>query len=181
MFSHIRHVAAVAVIALAAISFSHQAAKAQTVQLPQSIADQVADAMEAGTTDQILAALRAILDANPQLAGAIAARAGATTPALAEDIGTEAAQAVSASSLPDAQKVAQVQLAARGLAQANPAAAADILNTISASVTPDLQTAVIQIIAEVTPAAGQETPPPADPIVVVDVPDDEFTPHPDQR
>lgn len=184
MFSRIRHVAAVAVIALATVSFSHHSAFAQgastQVQLPQTVADQVAAAMQAGTPAQVLAQLRAILNANPALAGAIASQAGQTTPALAQAIGTQAAEAVSQSALPPAQKAAQVQLAARGLAQANPNAATEILTTILTVVQADpaIQQALAPVIAEVAPAAGTPPPPPPPIIVVVVVPDEEFTPIP---
>jgi len=179
MFSRIRHVAAVAVVVVAAISFTHQPAKAQTVvQLPASIAALVNAAMLAGNPDQVLVQLRAVLDANPGFAGAIATAAGQANPGLAQSIGVQAAQAVSASTtLTPAQKTAQVQLAARGLAAANPTAAADILTTISTTVSsdPNLVAAVTDVIADVAPAAGPVTP---DPIIVLVLPDDDpvFTP-----
>lgn len=169
----LKHLALGAAILMGSLSLTSNNAQAQA--LPADIVNQLNAAIQPGATANILNGIRALMDANPELAGAIAAAAGGRVPTLAAAIGGQAAAALAGSNLTPEAQAAQMQAAAQGLATANPAAALAIFQTVAAAApslsaaagagarsAPGVNQADVAIIEAQTviPAGGPTTPPP---------------------
>lgn len=119
-----KHVAVAAVLAFGAMSTTPATVQAQTLSQ---------QAVAAANGPNALATLNALMANNPAAAAAIASAAAAANSGLAAGLATRLATVVSASSLSDADKAAQIQSGAQGLAAANEGAAVEIFNNMAAA------------------------------------------------